>query len=161
NGSNALVYQASEQRGRYEELTPLSVERRGRLGPYRFFERTALLLQPRDVVVDRDQHIAIGRKFRSVAHRIAVTGNDDRLVGRSGEISFGCLYHSVDAAACRVVDEGIEAVPEGVTGVKNVGLGEGNRDVAVRMRGTVICDACHDGQRQRTQSRTRPEVFKP
>jgi hypothetical protein len=30
-------------------LTPLSVERSGQLGPYRFFERTALLLQPRDM----------------------------------------------------------------------------------------------------------------
>jgi len=62
--SDALVHQAGEQRRRYDELTPLGVERCGRLGGNRLIERAALLLELRDVVADRDKHLAIGRKFR-------------------------------------------------------------------------------------------------
>ena|SRR6516164_1015380 len=52
--SDALVHQAGEQRRRYDELTPLGVERCGRLGGNRLIERAALLLELRDVVADRD-----------------------------------------------------------------------------------------------------------
>ena len=52
--SDALVHQAGEQRRRYDELTPLGVERSGRLGGNRLIERAALLLELRDVVADRD-----------------------------------------------------------------------------------------------------------
>src|SRR5215475_2656220 len=99
NGSNALVDQASEQRGRYEELTPLGVERRGRLGGNRLIERAALLLELRDVVADRDKHIAIGPKFRLVADRIAVAGNDDRLVSHGRNVCVSGLDHPVDVSA--------------------------------------------------------------
>ena len=59
-------------------------------------------------------------------------------VGGRGEIGFGRRDHAVDAAAGRIVDERIDAVPERVADVNDVGLGERDRDVAVGMRRAVI-----------------------
>src|SRR6516165_11273886 len=92
--SDALVHQAGEQRRRYDELTPLGVERCGRLGGNRLIERAALLLELRDVVADRDKHVAIGRKLRFVAHRFPMTGNHDCAVSRDSEICISSLDHS-------------------------------------------------------------------
>ena len=97
--SDALVHQAGEQRRRYDEMTPLRVERSGRLGGNRLIERAALLLELRDVVADRDKHVAIGRKFRLVADRIAVAGDDDRLVSHGGNVCIRGLDHPVDVSA--------------------------------------------------------------
>jgi hypothetical protein len=40
--------------------------------------------------------------------------------------------------AGRVVDEGIEAIPERIPAMKNIGFWEGDGDVAVRMRGPIV-----------------------
>src|SRR6516162_1718274 len=97
--SDALVDQAREERRRYDELTPLGVERGGRLGGNRLVERAALLLELRDVVADRNKHVAIGRKFRLVADRIAVARDDDRLVSHGGNVCISGLDHPVDVTA--------------------------------------------------------------
>src|SRR5215472_17719675 len=94
--SDALVHQAGEQRRRYDELTPLGIESCGRLGGNRLIERAALLLELRDVVADRDKHLAIGRKLRLVADRIAVARDDDRLVIHGGSVCISGLDHPVD-----------------------------------------------------------------
>ena len=60
------------------------------------------------------------------------------VVGRRRQIGVGCRDHPVDAAAGRIVDERIDAVPERVGHVDDVRLGESHRDVAVGVRRTVI-----------------------
>ena len=67
-----------------------------------------------------------------------MAGNDDRLVGRRREVRVGRRDHAVDAAAGRIVDERIDAVPERVADMNDVGLGERDRDIAVGMRRAVI-----------------------
>ena len=84
--SDALVNQLGEERRGDEELAPLRIERRGRLGGNRVIKRAALLLELADIVADRDKHVAIGRKFGLVADRVAVARDDDRLVGNGGDI---------------------------------------------------------------------------
>ena len=79
-----------------------------------------MLLELRDVVADRDKHLAIGRKFRLVADRIAVAGDDDRVVSHGGNVCISGLDHPVDVSAGRIVDEGVNAVPVSVASVKNI-----------------------------------------
>ena len=57
-----------------------------------------------------------------------------RLASRRGD-------HAVDAAAGRIVDEGIDAIPKSVGDVNNVGLRERDRYVAVGVRGRVMFQA--------------------
>src|ERR1700756_871223 len=47
--SDALVNQSGEERRGYDELTPLCIERFGRLGGNRLVERPALLVELRNV----------------------------------------------------------------------------------------------------------------
>src|SRR6516164_4418348 len=77
NLSDVLVDQTREKLRRDDELAPFGVEIRRRLGRNRFVDRAALLLELGDIIVDGDQHVAIGRKLRLVAHGIAVARNDD------------------------------------------------------------------------------------
>src|SRR5215813_15275220 len=72
------------------------------------------------------------------AHRRAMTGNDEGLVRYGGNIRLSRLDHPVDAAAGRVVDKGIDAIPVRIPTMKNIGFSEADGDVAVRMCGPVI-----------------------
>src|SRR5262249_61142090 len=111
NGVRRPCTPGGVQRRRYDELTPLGVERCGRLGGNRLIERAALLPELRDVVADRDKHVAIGRKFRLVADRIAVAGDDDRLVSHGGNVCISGLDHPVAGSARLIVRSMITAPP--------------------------------------------------
>src|SRR5436190_14977866 len=80
----------------------------------------------------------LSAKLCLVAHRLAMAGNDDRLVRYRGNIRLSRLDHPVDIPAGRVVDEGIDAIPIGIPAMKNIGFWEGDGDVAVRMRGPIV-----------------------
>jgi hypothetical protein len=67
-----------------------------------------------------------------------VARNDDGVVIRRSEIGVGRCDRAIDAAAGRIVDEGINAVPESIADVNDVGLRKRDGDVAVGMRGPVI-----------------------
>ena len=67
-----------------------------------------------------------------------MAGDDDRLVRYGGNIRLGRVDHPVDVPAGRVVDEGIDAIPERIPAMKNIGFGEGDGDVAVRMREPIV-----------------------
>ncbi len=67
-----------------------------------------------------------------------MAGNDDRVVGYCRDVGFRGSYLAVDAASGAVVDEGVVAVPEGVCGVENVGLGKIDGDVGVGVGGLVV-----------------------
>jgi hypothetical protein len=51
-----------------------------------------------DVVPDGDEHVAEILQLGSIADRLTVTWNDDRLFGRSRQICVGRRDHAVDAA---------------------------------------------------------------
>ena len=59
-----------------------------------------------------------------------------------GQIAFGGLDHSVNAAASRVVDERVVTVPERIGDVNDVGVGEVHIDVAVGVSWRVVFE--HD-----------------
>src|SRR4051812_4085532 len=56
------------------------------------------------------------------------------------QVRFGCANLPVDAASCRVVDKRIVAIPESVSGVQNISLGEVYRDVRIGMSGTIVLE---------------------
>ena len=137
--SDALVDQTREKLRRDDELAPCGVESRSRLGRNGLLDRASLLLELDDFLVDRNQHVAISQKLRLVADGLAVSGDNDGIVAHGGDVGFRRLDHAAfDAAAGRIVDEGIDAVPEGVTGMENIGLREGDEDVTVGMGGSII-----------------------
>src|SRR5262245_39574181 len=136
--SHAVIDEPREEVGADDELAPLRVESGGWLRGNRVLERPPLLLELRDVVAYRHEHVAIFRQLCLVAHRLAMAGHDDRLFRYGGNIRLGRLDHPVDVTAGRVVDEGIDAVPVRITAMKNVGFWEGDGDVAVRMRGPIV-----------------------
>src|SRR5262245_282871 len=91
--------------------------------------------------MDSDKHVTIGRKLRFVAHRFPMTGNHDGAISRDSEICISSLDHSFDVPASRVVDKRIDTVPVRVANVKNIRLSERDRNIAVRMRRTVILES--------------------
>src|SRR6478609_5782818 len=66
---------------------------------------------------------------------------DYRVLVHRRETSVACSDHPVDAAAGRIVDERIDAVPEHVGDMNDVGFCEGDGDIAVGVRGPVIFQA--------------------
>src|ERR1700732_944357 len=110
--SHAVVDEPREEIGGDDELTPLRVELGSWLRGNRVIERPPLLLELRDAVAYRHEHIAIFCQLCLVAHRLAMAGDDDRLVRYGGNIRLGRLDHPVDVPAGRVVDEGIDGIPE-------------------------------------------------
>ena len=66
-----------------------------------------------------------------------MSGNDDCLVRRCRKVGVGSGDHSVDAAASRIVDERIDAIPIGIAGMQDVRLAKGHGDVAIGVRGRV------------------------
>ena len=67
-----------------------------------------------------------------------VARDDDGHVGRGRELASAARIDAVDAAAGRIVDERIDAVPVGVAGVQDVGFGELHGDVAVGVGGAIV-----------------------
>lgn len=67
--------------------------------------------------------------------------NDDGVGACCCEILLGGLDHAVDVASARIVDEGIEAVPEGVTTVKDVCFAEVDGEIGVGV-GWLIVSEC-------------------
>src|SRR5450755_3959958 len=130
---NAFVDQPGEEAGVDDELPPFRIECRGRPGRDRLVTRPPLFFQRRDVVPDGNQHVAEFPELGLVADRLAVTWNDDGIVCRRRQIGVGRGDHSVDAAAGRIIDERINTVPESVPYVNDIGLGEGDGNVAVGM----------------------------
>ena len=120
----------------------------------------------------RDQHVAEFLQLGAIADRLAMAGNDDRAVGRRRQVGVGRPDRAVDAAAGRIVDERIDAVPERVAGMHDVGLERSDRDVAVgvgRRRnrpGRSLCRSASWSSSRRTPRRQRglgqwPEVVVP
>src|SRR6186713_198147 len=97
--ANALVDQPGEEAGIDHELPPYRVEGRGRLRRDGFVPRSSLLLEPGDVVADSDEHVAKRLEFNFVADRLAMPGDDDRVLVHGREIGVARSDHSVDAAA--------------------------------------------------------------
>src|SRR5215468_1100368 len=128
--SHAVVDEPREEIGGDDELAPLRVESGGWLRGNRVLERPTLLLELRDIVAYRHEHVAIFRQLCLVAHRRAMAGDDDRLVRYGGNIRLGRLDHPVDVSASRVVDEWIDAIPARIPTMKNIGFREGDGDVA-------------------------------
>src|SRR6476646_8387315 len=93
--SNTLIDQSGEEAGIDHELPPYRVERRCRLRRNGFIARSSLLLEPGDVVADPDEHIAKGLEFDFVADRLAMPGDDDRVLVHRRETSVACSDHPV------------------------------------------------------------------
>src|SRR5580700_4002156 len=66
--------------------------------------------------------------------------NDDRLVGHVCYVRFCSAYLAVDAASRPVVDKGVIAVPESVSGMKNVCLGKIHGDIGVRVSRQIVLE---------------------
>src|SRR6516225_436803 len=118
--SHAVVDEPREEIGGDDELAPLRVESGGWLCGNRVLERPTLLLELREVVAYRHEHVAIFRQLCHVAHRLAVAGDDDRLVRYGGNIRLSRLDHPVDVPPCRVIDEGIDPIPVRIATMKNI-----------------------------------------
>jgi len=61
--------------------------------------------------------------------------NHNRRCANFRKVRFGCANLAIDAASGRVVDKGIVAIPERVSGVQNISLGKVYRDVRIGMGG--------------------------
>src|SRR6202011_2303883 len=86
--SGTLIHQTREKLRRDDELAPFGVESRARPGRNRLFDRASLLLEPGDILVDGDQHVAVSRKLRLVAHGLAVARDNDGIVAHGGDVGF-------------------------------------------------------------------------
>ena len=113
------------------------VEAGGGFGCDGFFNGLALFFESGDVVADGDEHLVVGGELGFVAHG-AVAGDEDGLVVGAGEGEGGGGDHAVNVASGGVVDEGIDAVEPGVTGVDDVGVGEVDGDVGVGVGGVEV-----------------------
>ncbi len=69
-----------------------------------------------------------------------MTRNHNCVVGRHSDVVFRRANGPVDAAASHIVDERIDAVPEGVTSLQDVSFGEIDRHVAIGVATLVMAD---------------------
>ena len=88
------------------------------------------LLQLRNAVAHRDQHVAVGGQRLQIAER-AVAGHDLRRRIRLLHREVRAVDHPADAAARAGVDKRIHAVEEHVAQVQHVGLLELDVDVGI------------------------------
>ena len=88
--------------------------------------------------MDSDEHVAITRKLRSVAYRLAMAGDHYRLVCYGSEVRLGGLDHPLDISTSRVIDERIDAVPVRIAAMENIRFGNIDGYIAVGMRGSVM-----------------------
>ena len=136
--SDSLIDELGEEVGIDDELSPFRVIRCSGFRRYGLVGRPSQFLEHRDVLTNADEHVAVGLQLRSVADWITVARNDNCRVGRGGQVVVGSPDHPVDVTAGRIVDEGIDAVPEGVAGVKDIRVRKGHRDVAVGVGWPIV-----------------------
>src|SRR5690348_15600775 len=101
------------------------------------------MLQPSHLVADGDEHVTEFDQASPVADG-TVTRNHDGLGGGFRKVCFCGANHGVDAAAGIVVNEREIAVPPGIPNMQNIGSGEVNRNIGVRMSRAVVIksDVC-------------------
>src|SRR5215831_4947715 len=99
----------------------------------------ALSLESCHFLASANQQVAIKDELGFVANR-AVAWDDNHRVRDFRYIRLGSADHAVDAAARRIIDEGIVAVPERVTDVENIGVRKVNGDIAVGVGGGVVLE---------------------
>jgi hypothetical protein len=102
-----------------------------------FRRATFLVFEGGDFFTRGDEQVAVEGKLGFVANG-AVPWDDDHFVRNFSKVGFGGANDAVDAAAGRIVDEGIVAVPECVGDVENIGVGEMDGDVAVCVSGWLV-----------------------
>lgn len=123
--------------GAHETAAPRGIVDGGGLRGNDLVQRPALLLESRDLVggwSPRDR----GKGELGLMAHLAVPGDHNHLVCDLGETGFRGADYPFNAAAGRVIDEGIVTVPESVSDVDNIGLHEVHGDVAVGMRGRIV-----------------------
>src|SRR3954451_5156151 len=118
--SNSLVCQPGEEGRLDDEIAPLGVGFGGRLGCAERFQRVPALFKAGDVCTNADQHVAKFAQLGSIADRLPVPWDDDGRVPGESQVGIGGSDRPVYASAGRVVDEGIDAVPEGIASVQNI-----------------------------------------
>src|SRR5262245_308735 len=82
--SDAFIDQLGEEGGIDQKLTPLCVIGSCRFRGDGFSQRESLLLEPGDVLTDRDQHIAVILELGSVADRLTMSRDDHSVDRKSG-----------------------------------------------------------------------------
>src|SRR5580700_7843498 len=110
--SNALENVSDEVFRAPKAVAPLCVCGGGRLCGDNFVKRFALFLECRHSLASANQQVAVEGELGFVANR-AVAWDDNHRVRDFRQVDFGSADHAVDAAACRIVDERIVAIPEG------------------------------------------------
>src|SRR5215471_1388298 len=140
--SDTFVNKLGKQSWRYQGA-PLGVVSTGGFSGNHFFQRLPLLFESGYFGAERGQHVPKFNQLRLVSHR-TVPGDDRGFIGYFRKVGFGGANHAVDAAASRIVDEGIDAVPPCVAHMEHIGFGEVDGDVAVSMGGRVFNESeCH------------------
>src|SRR6516225_75836 len=135
--SNALVNQSGEKAGVNGTTAPFGIKSRARLGRHDLVLRFSLFLESGDIFPDGDEHIVEFLELGFAADGTTVSRNDDCLVRRCRKVGGGSGDHSVDAAASRIVDERVDAIPIGIAGMQDVRLAKGRGNVAIGVRGRV------------------------
>ena len=64
--------------------------------------------------------------------------NDDGFLGGFRDVHLRRANHSIDVAACRIVDKRIVAIPERIAGVQNICVHKVNGDVAIRVCRLIV-----------------------
>ena len=136
--SDALVNESGKEGRINHEVAELGVEGRRRFGRNRIITRTPLLFECGYIFADGDKHVPKLPELGFGADSFAMASDDNGVVGDRGEIGIGCRDHPVDAAARRIVDKWINAVPESVCHVDHIRFGKRHGDVAVGMRGPIM-----------------------
>src|SRR5260370_30652197 len=119
--------------------SPLRVVTGSRLGGYDLVHGLSFGFERGDLGPDGDQHVAKFDELIAVADR-SVAWNDDGLIFRHFDVGVRGRDSPIDAAACDIIDERICTIPEGVTGLQDIGSGEIDRHVAVRMAWPIMAD---------------------
>lgn len=118
-----MVYEGNKVTWALKEVAPYLVVSRARLRRYNFRQGLPLFLEGCDPVADLNQNVSEENEIGFAADS-SVPGDDNRFVSGFCDVHLCSAYLTVDAAARPVVDEGIITVPEGISGVENVGLNE-------------------------------------
>lgn len=137
--SDALVHRRDKSGGVYKTISPFLVRASAGLGCDCFRQRSALFFKRRYFFPDFSHHIAEENQVRSSTHG-AMPGNYDHFVRHFCDIRFRCADSTVDAAPGRVVDEGIIAIPESISGVEDVGFRNVHGDVRIGVRGQIVLE---------------------
>src|SRR2546425_692481 len=154
-----------------DKAAPLGVIRTSGSSRDDLVEGFTLLLEAAYILADSHQHVAKLDKLCTPADR-SMTGDDDGLVRHAFERGIRQANHAIDTAAAAVVDKGIVAIPPDVPERHHIGFGEVNRNVAVRMAGTIApeddglaieleCFVCFEDDRRTSTCRCRLKGIVP